>query len=290
MRASLTKSLGSAVVVASSLVLSLPGASAAQASPKNDSSTASTCVTPLGSSQSQSHGEYAEILNVKLEENRVVTASTNQPLSVPKKIEAINGVAKYSFPSDFGYSYATTNDGESLFISNAEHELVGLIDSVSAVDTDGATWAATMSVSNNVVTFSNEESGIRYYRIEYVGATAADADENDFGYRASLIGVPRNYVYNPKLGSLHDYCTKSPDEFPNPFGKNADFRGPCALHDMCYERKGCASRSCDASLKSNLKNNCRATYSNGPTLASCLATAEVYWGVVRGAHMFSSCA
>ena len=67
MRASLTKSLGSAVVVASSLVLSLPGASAAQASPKNDSSTASACVTPLGSSQSQSHGEYAEILNVKLE-------------------------------------------------------------------------------------------------------------------------------------------------------------------------------------------------------------------------------
>ena len=104
---------------------------------------------------------------MKLEENRVVTASTNQPLSVPKKVEVINGVAKYSFPSDFGYSYATTNDGESLFISNAEYELVGLIDSVSAVDTDGATWAATMSVSNNVVTFSSEESGIRYYRIEH---------------------------------------------------------------------------------------------------------------------------
>lgn len=139
MRASLTKSLGIAVVVASSLVLSLPGSSVAQASPKNDSSPASTCVTPLDSSQSQSHGEYAEILNVKLEENRVVTASNDQPLSVPQKVEVINGVAEHSFPSDFGYSYATTNDGESLFISNAEHELVGLIDSVSAVDTDGAT-------------------------------------------------------------------------------------------------------------------------------------------------------
>ncbi len=34
MRASLTKSLGIAVVVASSLVLSLPGSSVAQASPK----------------------------------------------------------------------------------------------------------------------------------------------------------------------------------------------------------------------------------------------------------------
>ena len=182
MRASLTKRLGIAVVVASSLVLSLQGLSVAQASPQNDSSTASTCVAPLGSSQSQSPGEYAEILNVKLEENRVVTSLNDQPLSVPKKVEAINGVAEHSFPSDFGYSYATTDDGESLFISNAEHELVGLIDSVSAVDTDGATWAATMSVSNNVVTFSSEESGIRYYRIEYVGATAADADENDFGY------------------------------------------------------------------------------------------------------------
>ena len=289
MRVSLAKSFGIAVVVVSSLVLSLQGLSVAQASPQNDSSTTSTCIASSGSSQSQSHGEYAEILNVKLEENRVVTASNDQPLSVPNKIVATNGVADYSLPSDLGYSYATTNDGESLFISNAEHELVGLIDSVSAVDMDGATWAATMSVSNNVVTFSSEESGIRYYRVEYVGATAADESENDFGYRASLIGVPRNYVYNPALGSLHDYCTKSPDEFPNPFGENADFRGPCALHDMCYERKGCASRSCDASLKSNLKNNCRATYSSGPTLASCLATAEVYWGAVRVAHTFSSC-
>ena len=49
------------------------------------------------------------------------------------------------------------------------------------------------------------------------------------------VEVPDGYIYNPKLGSLHDYCTKSPDQFPAP-GVNADFKGACAIHDMCYEK------------------------------------------------------
>ena len=46
------------------------------------------------------------------------------------------------------------------------------------------------------------------------------------------VEIPDGYIYNPKLGSLHDYCTKSPDQFPAP-GVNADFKGACAIHDMC---------------------------------------------------------
>src|ERR1041385_8356576 len=44
----------------------------------------------------------------------------------------------------------------------------------------------------------------------------------------SFVTIPPNYVYKPALGPLHDYCTDSPDKFPNPIGRDADFRGPCA--------------------------------------------------------------
>ncbi len=104
--------------------------------------------------------------------------------------------------------------------------------------------------------------------------------------RASIVKVPSNYIYNPSRGSLHDYCTKSPDEFPNPFGKNAPFHGPCAIHDMCIERAGYRNRVCDAPLKNNMKTNCRATDGAGPVRTSCEATADVYYAAVTAASYF----
>lgn len=104
--------------------------------------------------------------------------------------------------------------------------------------------------------------------------------------RASIVKVPSNYIYNPSRGSLHDYCTKSPDGFPNPFGKNAPFHGPCAIHDMCIERAGYHNRACDAPLKNNMKANCRATYGAGSVRTSCEATANVYYAAVTAASYF----
>jgi hypothetical protein len=40
-----------------------------------------------------------------------------------------------------------------------------------------------------------------------------------------FVAVPARYEYNSKQGSLHGYCTKSPDSWDR-----ADFRGPCANH------------------------------------------------------------
>jgi hypothetical protein len=94
------------------------------------------------------------------------------------------------------------------------------------------------------------------------------------------VTVPSNYVYNPKLGTLHDYCTHAPDEFPAPFAKNADFRGPCARHDLCYGTSAKKS-TCDNALKANLYNNCDYYYGTlNPLRYACRATAAVYWAVV----------
>jgi hypothetical protein len=106
---------------------------------------------------------------------------------------------------------------------------------------------------------------------------------------AKFVSVPSNYVYDTsgRSGrvSLHDYCTKSPDEFPNPIGKNASFRGPCARHDMCYSGST-DKKKCDARLWLDMRSNCKYTYRAfvSPTRSACYRTAEIYFAAVVAAH------
>lgn len=102
------------------------------------------------------------------------------------------------------------------------------------------------------------------------------------------VEIPDGYIYNPKLGSLHDYCTKSPDQFPAP-GVNADFKGACAIHDMCYEKNdGNASgmRTCDSNFRNNLITVCENVYTSGVDLRreKCIDVALVYYGAVVADH------
>lgn len=101
----------------------------------------------------------------------------------------------------------------------------------------------------------------------------------------AYVGVPSNYVYNPALGSLHDYCTASPDEFPNPVGPNANFRGPCARHDLCYGGGTISKFTCDNRLYSDMVSNCDYYYPwYNPARAACRTTAEIYWIAVVAAN------
>jgi hypothetical protein len=102
-------------------------------------------------------------------------------------------------------------------------------------------------------------------------------------FAATKVTVPSNYIYNPKLGSLHDYCTSSPDEFPNPIGANADFRGPCARHDLCYG-SSTDKKVCDANLLRDMRTNCEYYYSwYNPVRQSCYNTAYIYFLAVVAA-------
>jgi hypothetical protein len=102
---------------------------------------------------------------------------------------------------------------------------------------------------------------------------------------AKFVSVPSNYIYDTsgRSGkvSLHDYCTMSPDEFPNPIGKNADFRGPCARHDLCYG-SSTDKKKCDAQLWLDLRSNCKYTYPSfiSPTRTACYRTAAIYFAAV----------
>lgn len=98
--------------------------------------------------------------------------------------------------------------------------------------------------------------------------------------RPAKVTVPSNYIFNPKLGVLHDYCTLAPDEFPAPHAVNADFRGPCARHDLCYA--GSASeKSCDKALRRNMFRNCEHYYGRyNPLRTGCKAASLTYWAAV----------
>jgi hypothetical protein len=97
------------------------------------------------------------------------------------------------------------------------------------------------------------------------------------------ITIPSNYVYNPSGShpTLHDYCTKSPDEFSAP-GTNANFRGACARHDMCYQYHQKTRTGCDNQLGSQLDQECTYTYTSWYDVrrGACRDTALIYWAAV----------
>lgn len=109
----------------------------------------------------------------------------------------------------------------------------------------------------------------------------------------SVVNVPSGYRYCPTSctpTSLHDYCTWSPDAW----GK-ANFRGPCAIHDMDIDRirvkaisltsKKSERYAADKRFGDNMRTNCRyyypRTYLDAVNREACLGVTLTYEGVVR---------
>ncbi|MER0070176.1 hypothetical protein ABRP93_03435 [Corynebacterium sp. KPL2850] len=113
------------------------------------------------------------------------------------------------------------------------------------------------------------------------------ADKHIVMFNRAGIEPPPGYVYDPSKGSLNDYCTKSPDQFPAP-GDNADFSGACAKHDMCYGAHQNPSErvDCNVQLNKDMVHICKSVYPNvaDPRRGGCLATAATYFAAVTAAH------
>jgi hypothetical protein len=101
--------------------------------------------------------------------------------------------------------------------------------------------------------------------------------------------VPWSYCYDPETTNhrgWHDYCTHSPDQYSSVLG-NADFRGPCARHDMCLQSTHSHSR-CDGPLLDNLKQNCKQRFSwYNPARYSCEDVAYTYYLAIKAYTLVS---
>ena len=97
-----------------------------------------------------------------------------------------------------------------------------------------------------------------------------------------FVGVPSRYEYNPNKGSLHDYCTRSPDSWDR-----ADFRGPCANHDLCYQDHTRGKDPCDQSLRGDMEINCGFAFDQDggnkdrQKFETCYRMAAAYYGWVK---------
>jgi len=169
-------------------------------------------------------------------------------------------------------------------------QVVGNFDEPFGIAADGSLIHATYAISGTAITETISAVDETAYPVS-VSPSYLGADEGDpapprpgaggtFG-DAAYVSVPSNYVYKPSLGSLHDYCTDSPDEFPSPVGANASFRGPCARHDLCYGGGKISKFTCDNRLWSDMIVNCKHWYSwIDPNRQLCGRAAAVYWAAV----------
>lgn len=176
------------------------------------------------------------------------------------------------------------NLSSDLEVVDGRGRTLGTIDSAWAQDATGQPLPSYFRIEGDTlvqVVDASKAVGEVTALLQYTGASAELAPAG--AMVEAYVGIPSNYVYNlnhPRK-TLHDYCTKSPDEFPNPIGANANFRGPCARHDMCFELKQASQYTCNNRLWSDMRSNCAHTYAwYNPTRDACYSTANVYWAAV----------
>ncbi|KAI8802719.1 hypothetical protein BJ742DRAFT_831839 [Cladochytrium replicatum] len=95
------------------------------------------------------------------------------------------------------------------------------------------------------------------------------------------VSIPPEYV-NSGVDSHTDFCTASPDTWGE-----ADFRGPCARHDLCFDKligNGEGEQSCNNQFLRDLTAECKCAYgSRNPLRYTCISTAHVYFAAVSAA-------
>lgn len=98
-----------------------------------------------------------------------------------------------------------------------------------------------------------------------------------------VISIPAGYPNPTWRESLRDYCTSAPEWFGE-----ADFRGPCARHDVCYHN-GVNRPACDSVFWGHLLLECQFAYYDvweQIQRGACNAAASTYYAVVRTKTFF----
>ncbi|TNL94358.1 hypothetical protein FHE74_10440, partial [Corynebacterium tapiri] len=209
---------------------------------------------------------------------------------------------EYGYP--IGDSYIN-DSGDT--VQNFEKKQLNL---TQLIKDAGDTLISGKPISTLLVKYLSAELGQDYaeYIENHPVLQANDSILDDGG-----VPVPTNpkYIYDPKQGYLNDYCTKSPDEYryrPHPDTRfawgtrgaralrtNANFRGPCARHDQCYEKlkyngrtkdqNSAAYADCNRRFRNDLHTVCKNVYDfYSPANRACRSRGNIYYDVVVAVH------
>lgn len=208
-------------------------------------------------------------------------AQTADPDTVVIRDASAPRTYSFSVPVPKGGQLRALPGGEIL-VENAEGGAIGAYDQAWAQDAAGKYVPTRYRIEGtSLVQTVDLGSSVSYPVVIDPTYNPINAD-HDGSTILGFVGVPSNYVYNPSLSPwwAHDYCSWSPDEYPNPFGVNANFRGPCSRHDLCYQ-SGTSLFTCDNRFLDNLVSNCRHFYGwANPVRYSCVNAAGNYYAAV----------
>ena len=183
--------------------------------------------------------------------------------------------------TDLPYSLASEQDGIRLTIeSDAENVTVMAVAGVRAQQIVSGAQKTTEDALDGLVLGGVKEQDV-------------ENPYGDLSLTATFPGpvkIPSWYKYCPNSCTpkvLHDYCSYSPD-----WHMAADFRGPCAFHDLAIDGLRTMSISLSAKrsqrgliddrFQRNLHTNCNYYNSKSYTArASCRGVANVYYEVVK---------
>ncbi len=244
--------------------LSTAGAQQAQSKPSYTST--------IGTVELNADSSYQDLAKVNAKED---VATHRFALQLPK------GASLHAVPGEEGKRFLT----DEILVKDQQGRVIGSIDSAWAQDASGKSLSTFFTIEGQTlvqtIDTSNAAEKIATAVLMYNGNNAQPNTESSNAQQTkAYVGIPSNYIYNLNhvRKTLHDYCTKSPDEFPNPVGANANFRGPCARHDMCFENRSSSQYTCNNNLRTNMRSNCEYTYAwYNPVRAACYDTANVYW-------------
>ena len=211
-----------------------------------------------------------------------------------EKVEEFSPVILGSDGNSIPWSLSTSNKGLRVTFTSGQAETLatGVISShsekiieeaLNAIDVSNEDWSGALSYTFDKSKFS----GFAPTPIQPVLHSTSP----------KVITVPSTYKYCPstcKPKSLHDYCTWSPDSW-----FKANFRGPCAIHDMridstrkksiSLKQKRDERKKHDAQFGKNLRTNCSYYYPrkivDAASRKTCHAVTFVYQGAVSAKTM-----
>lgn len=203
-----------------------------------------------------------------------------------EEVWAQNGYASGRFGMPISDSY--TNENGDI----AQDFQGGTVNLSQEIHTAGTSTYLGKEVSNLLISSLTRRLGVLP-----PSSSAADTNVSQLASQerpnnggVSIPPYPQ-YIYNPDLGGLNDYCTWSPDIFKSALAEDADFAGACARHDICYRNLnntgGTSAQyaNCNRQFKDNLLTVCRNVYANHATVRqTCITTARTYYEAVVAKH------
>lgn len=226
--------------------------------------------------------------------------SVSQGLLASDMAVVVTGDGIHEWALDLPPGHVVADEGEAWRVTDTDGALLGVVTKPRLIGDGVANAVVDESLTGQVVraTVTGVPVGAQAALVvaaERAGDEAALGEMGDAG-AAEFVDVPADYDYNPlywpwKYRGQHDYCSFSPDGmWFAPYYVN--FRGPCAIHDMCYEEFNDLPHAdkvrertarCQGPFRDNMVANCH--HQIGPifsevNLLQCRCVAHTYHAAV----------